>query len=78
MTDTATFEAMVRSPGKFECEARYVPYYWAIGLDGFADDDDGTVFSFRITPEDRVLFPELRRRRVIRLMETNNGFVVEV
>lgn len=65
-------------PGKFEGEMIYVPYYWALGLAGFADHDDGRVFRFNITQEDRVLFPELpKHRRVLRLSESDSGFVGE-
>lgn len=65
-------------PGKFEGEMIYVPYYWALGLEGMADHDDGRVFRFGITQEDRALFPELpKRRRVLRLFESDSGFVGE-
>ena len=66
------------SPGKFEGEAIYVPHFWNVFLDGFADRDNGRVLGFDITAEDRAEFPELgRRRRTVRLVESDTGFVGE-
>lgn len=66
------------APGKFEGEMRYVPYYWEAFLNGMADRDDGRVLEFDVTPEDKALFPELKRRRTVRLIETDTGFVCEI
>jgi hypothetical protein len=69
----------IESPGKFEGEMLYVPYFWEAYLDGFADTDDGRVLGFKIVPEDRAMFPELsKRKRTIRLIEREDGFVCEV
>jgi hypothetical protein len=68
----------IRSPGKFEGEMLYVPYFWDVGLDGFADTDNGTVWGFKVTKEDKLMFPELKRKRSVRLAERDDGFVVEV
>jgi len=65
-------------PGKFEGCAPWVAYYWGIALSGFADRDDGRTYGFDITAEDRERFPELpKRRRTVRLRETDSGFVAE-
>lgn len=69
---------LVEEPGKFEGQCRYVPYYWALGLQGMADRDDGRVFGFDISLEDRTRFPELKKRRTVRLLERDDGFVVEL
>jgi len=69
---------MITSPGKFEGQCRYVPYFWDVFLDGFADADDGKVLSFYVTAEDKKMFPELRRRKAVKLVETDQGFVVEI
>lgn len=69
---------IIRSPGKFEGEAVYVPHFWDIYLNGFADSDDGTALGFDVLPEDKVEFPELKRRRCVKLMERDDGFVVEL
>ena len=68
----------VKHPGKFEGEARYVPYYWEAFLNGCADRDDGEVLGFDVTAEDKEIFPELKRRRTVNILEDTNGFVCEV
>jgi hypothetical protein len=74
----AESRAACKRPGKFEGCAPYVSYFWAIGLEGCADRDDGETYGFDVTNEDRALFPELKGRRTVRLMERGDGFVVEV
>ena len=68
---------IIRSPGKFEGEAVYVPYFWDIYLDGFADEDDGTTLIFNVSVDDKKHFPELRKRKVVKLYQRDDGFVVE-
>ena len=70
--------AAVSRPGKFEGESRYVPYFWEQYMNGCADRDNGTVLGFDITAEDREIFPELKGRRTVNLIETDQGFVCEV
>lgn len=67
----------ITSPGKFEGEMLYVPYFWDAYLNGFSDKDDGRIILFRITAQDRKEFPELGNRRTVKLYETDNGFVCE-
>lgn len=69
---------VVSRPGKFEGEQAYVPYYWDIALEGFADREDDGVSEFDVTPEDRKQFPELGDKQVVRLRERDDGFVIEV
>lgn len=69
---------IITSPGKFEGEAIYVPYFWDAYLNGCADRDDGTVLGFDVTKEDKVMFPELKRKRTVKLIQRDDGFVVEV
>ena len=76
-TTIQDYQKMVKSPGKFAGEARYVPYYWDMYLAGFADDDDGRVLSFPVTQEDKGIFPELKRRKAVKLYESDDGFVTE-
>lgn len=66
---------IIRSPGKFEGEPVYAPYFWEALLDGMADKDDGKSAVFYITQEDKEQFPELKRRRAVRLFQDDNGFV---
>lgn len=66
------------SPGKFEGEQRYVPEFWDAVLDGLGTDHtDGSV-SVEVTAEDKSKYPELKRRRVVRMIERSDGFVCEV
>jgi hypothetical protein len=69
---------IIRSPGKFEGEQSYVPYFWDIFLNGGADRDDGRVLGFDVTAEDKALFPKLRKRRTVKLYERDDGFVIEL
>ena len=78
MESIKEYEAMVKGPGKFEGEARYVPYYWDMYLNGWADDDDGEVLTFYPDDDDRKLFPELEHYTQVCLIEDSQGFVTEV
>lgn len=70
---------VVRSPGTFEGEMVYVPYFWDKVLEGWQDweEDDG-IAGFVVSPEDRAMFPELKAKTRIRLVQTNDGFVTEL
>ena len=50
---------VIRSPGKFEGERVYVPYFWDLVLEGLADKDDDMGLTFVVTEEDLSEFPEL-------------------
>ena len=76
--DREYYEEIVSRPGKFEGEKPYVPFYWDAYLDGMADRDDGEVLGFDVLPEDKDIFPELKRRRTVKIKELDSGFVVEV
>jgi hypothetical protein len=67
----------ITSPGQFEGEAIYVPHFWDIFLNGFADRDDGNTLGFDVTQEDKQEFPELKRRRTVKLYQRDDGFVCE-
>ena len=71
-------EQAVKGPGKFEGEQAYVPYYWDVYLNGFADDDDGDVLTFDVESDDLEVFPELEGQTHVYLVCTDNGFVCEV
>jgi hypothetical protein len=66
---------IIRSPGKFEGEPRYVPYFWDAYLNGMADDDDGVTLTFDVNDDDRKLFPELEGVKHVYLEESDQGFV---
>lgn len=71
----------ITQPGKFEGEPIFAPYFWQVGLEGFADSDNGKVYTFRFVNgcTDFALWPELKRwlgrKRTIRLFEDSQGFV---
>ena len=71
----------ITSPGKFEGEPIFAPYFWDLGLGGCADSDDGQVFGFKITKDDEAHkeFPELKpwlgKSRSLKLFENDQGFV---
>ena len=77
MTYTLDAKNRITNPGKFEMEQRYVPYFWDAFLNGDGEDDDG-VLIFDVQPEDIEQFPELKDRSQVKLLETENGFVIEV
>ena len=68
----------IRTLGKFEGEMVYVPHFWDAYLNGGADREDGEILGFDITVEDKAEFPELRRRRTIKLYQRDDGFVCEI
>ena len=71
-------DGIIVSPGKFEGEMLYVPYFWEQYIDGGADEDDGDIISFTVTEDDVREFPELEGTSVVRLVVNDQGFVMEV
>ncbi len=71
----------ITSPGKFEREGRYTPYFWNMTMISAQDEDlydseDDTHYSlFNITDIDRAIFPELKDVKVVSLWESESGFV---
>ncbi len=76
-TFTIGTNGRIQNPGQFEGEMLYVPHFWEVFLDGFADRDDGSVLGFDLTAEDKAEFPELKGRRTVRLYQRDDGFVCE-
>lgn len=72
---------LITSPGKFEGEPIFVPHFWNLSLEGLADQDMGSTAIFKLKSGDPELeeWPELKaflgRRRVLRLTETESGFI---
>ena len=66
------------SPGMFEGEMVYVPYFWNMYMEGFYDSDYGGVLGFHVVAEDKQLFPELKGRKAVKLYQRDDGFVCEV
>jgi len=69
--------------GKFEGEPVFAPHFWNVALEGFADSDNGSVFTFKIQvngqDKDNPFIAELKkwlgRKRTLRLREDSQGFV---
>lgn len=71
-------DGRIVSPGKFEGEPIFAPYYWNAVLDGLADDDDGETWTFDLTSDDHVMWPELKEQNwgdVLMLSTDEQGFV---
>lgn len=73
--DYNVVDGVIRSPGKFEGEPVYAPYFWDAFLNGMQDEDDGEFLLFNVTDEDRVEFPELQGVSQVSLGEDSQGFV---
>jgi hypothetical protein len=71
-------DGRIISPGKFEGEAEYVPYFWESIFECGGDFEHGHITGCYITPEEKERFPTLRRRRTVKLYEREDGFVCEV
>ena len=64
------------SPGKFEGERIYMPWFYEQYLNGCADDN-GQAITVAITQDDKIAFPELKRRNRVRFRICDQGFVTE-
>lgn len=67
-------DGRITSPGKFEGEAIYAPYFYNEYLNGGAEDE-GDRLAFDVTAEDRAEFPELKGVKRVFLQEDGNGFI---
>ena len=68
---------IIMSPGKFEGEMLYVPYFWDISLDGGGLDEGEDWCSLKIESEDYAEFPELIKGvdDYIILSTSESGFI---
>lgn len=66
---------IIQSPGKFEGEMLYAPYFYDRLLDGCPDEDIEGVAFFVVNQDDRDEFPELYDVVGVALEETDTGFV---
>lgn len=72
-------QGTILSPGKFEGEMLYLPYFYALMLEGEGDEVEGEDAAvFYVTQEERAAFPELGSARQVILRETDLGQVTEV
>lgn len=73
-------DGIIHSPGKFEGEMLYAPYFWNWILESEGEemtDADGTPWTvLDISDEDRTMFPEIHRNIYrVALRENDQGFV---
>ena len=72
---------IIKSPGKFEGEPIYVPYFYSLMLEGASENfdyfpDGSTQDTFTIIEEDIIAFPELKgAKEVIIIEDTAEGFI---
>ena len=71
---------IIVSPGKFQGEPIYAPYYYDLYLKGGGETYDHEdyyvpVTDFSVTSEDREEFPELKFVSLVRLFVREDGFV---
>lgn len=74
MTREQCLEA-INSPGKFEGEPVYAPYFYDAMLDGDGEWINDVVQRFDVTDDERKMFPELEDCKQVDLLEDSDGFV---
>ena len=73
-------DGIIRTPGKFEGERVWVPYYWDLALEGEGEDvlgDDGEVMATRfvVDSEESEAFG-LECGAMVEVSEDSQGFVI--
>lgn len=64
-------QGIIRTPGPFDGQKLYVPYFWQKYLDGDAEEVDADAVFFVVHDREREMFPEIGHRRTIRLRSEN-------
>ena len=67
-------DGTIRSPGKFEAEPYYAPYYWEVLLDGAASEEWERVARIDLGEKDHELFPELEGDNYLYIETSDQGF----
>lgn len=60
-------DGKIETMGIFKDQALYVPYFWSRYLAGEAHEVGKDTVQFSVSESDRIQFPELGNRNVIRL-----------
>lgn len=73
-------DGVIKSPGKFEGEMIYAPYFYDLWNSGCYDDleygsESGESAIFRITRDDLKMFPEIGTAQELIVWEDSTGFV---
>ena len=66
------------SPGKYEGEPAYVPYYWGLVLENMQDeivDEEIGLYAFDLDSVDHAMWPELAGFTHLEIAEGSDGFV---
>lgn len=71
---------MIKSPGKFEGEMIYMPYFFGVFMEGGADgEDERGRITVSVSKEDKLIFPELGKTRKHVIFKVDDyGFVNEL
>ena len=64
--------------GKFQDQAVYVPYFYNVWRNGFADLIEGNIAYFRIMKEDKKLFPEIEKKKKVIKLKISANNVMEI
>lgn len=72
----AKFLEETHHPGKFEGEPAYTPYFYEMMLDGGGEQTSSGGDRFRVSAEDRDIFPELKGKKTITIHVRDDGFVI--
>jgi hypothetical protein len=65
-------EGTIRTAGQFCGQALYVPYFWDRYIAGYASEVGEDIIQFAVQDDDRIQFPELGDRQMIRLRSVGN------
>ncbi len=68
---------IIRTLGPFEGQNLYIPYFWYLHISGYREDVQNGIVTFQVRMEDRAQFPELINHDIVRLMQQENGAIVE-
>ena len=71
-------QGRIVSPGKFEGEQEYLPEFWELALEGWGEDLGDGVVRVRVSEEQRKTWPELKGKWWVVMMETEQGWVIEL
>jgi len=78
--DLEVIEGVIVTPGKFEGEPEYAPYYYDLAMENGEDElvfdsDDTPVSIFYVSDEDREMFHIKPETHAILLWVSDDGFV---
>lgn len=68
----------IHRPGKFEGERPYMPLAYEQYMDGCSNELDNGTIEVDFTETMKLAFPSYKRRKLVRFVIYDNGFVCEV